>query len=125
MKKVFHHKSWRTGVVQIHEKTPPIISIKSETNAKSEKDYVEIKLHGDPTSEKSGLYEFKMALFGNGDPGGFLLFVRNFQMTLKASVALNASTRMQYLCTLLCVQALHRLDTFSVELGSTTTKTLN
>ena len=28
---------------------------------------VKIKLHRDPTSQKSDLYEFKMALFDNGD----------------------------------------------------------
>ena len=34
-----------------------------------------------------------MALFDNGDPEEFLLFVRNFQMTLKASGALAASAK--------------------------------
>ena len=32
-------------------------------------------------SQKSDLYEFKSALFDNGDPEEFLLFIRNFNMT--------------------------------------------
>ena len=34
-------------------------------------------------SEKSYLYEFKMALFDNGDPEEFLLFISNFITTLE------------------------------------------
>ena len=36
-------------------------------------------------SEKSDLYELKMALFDNGDTEEFLLFAQNSQMTLEAS----------------------------------------
>ena len=63
------------------------------------------------------LYEFKMALFENGDPEEFLLFVRNFQMTLKASGTLTASAKIQYIHTLLRGEALHQLDTLPVEVG--------
>ena len=35
-----------------------------------------------PTSENSELYEFKMALFDNGDPEEFLLFIRNLTLLL-------------------------------------------
>ena len=41
--------------------------IKSNNNAKLEKDCVKIKLGRDPMSEKLDLYELKMALFDNGD----------------------------------------------------------
>ena len=47
--------------------------------------FVKTKFCRYTTSEKSALYEFKMALFENGDPEEFLLFVRNLQMKLKAS----------------------------------------
>ena len=57
-------------------------------------------------SEKSDLYEFKMALFGNGNPEELLLLVRNFQITLEESVALAVSVKIQYLCTLLRGEAL-------------------
>ena len=71
------------------------------------------------------LYEFKKDLFDNGKPEEFLLFIWNFQMTLEAKGALAASTKIQYMCTLLCVKSLHKLDTFSFVLGSTTTTYLN
>ena len=41
--------------------------IKSKHDDKSYNDFVKLKLRSDPTSEKSELYEFKMALFDNGD----------------------------------------------------------
>ena len=51
-----------------------------------------MKLCKDPTSFKTDIYEFKMALFYNSKPEEFFMFVRNFQMTLKVSGALAAST---------------------------------
>ena len=49
----------------------------------------------DPTSEKSYLYELKMALFRYGGPEEFLLLVRNFNITLKASVTLDTAAKVQ------------------------------
>ena len=51
----------------------------------------------DPTPEISDLYEFKIYCFGSGEPEEFLLFVRNFQMTLEASGMLYDSAQIQYL----------------------------
>ena len=76
-------------------------------------------------SGKSDLYEFKMIFFENGDLEEFLLFVRNFQMTLEDSGALAASAKMQYIFTLLHGGALRQLDILSVEVGNTTTTHLN
>ena len=56
MKNVFHEKSWHTCAVQIHVEPPLIQFIKSKNDAKSENYCVEIKLHKDPTSEKSDIY---------------------------------------------------------------------
>ena len=42
--------------------------IKSKNDTKVGKYFVKNKLCRDPTSEKSDLYEFKIALFDNGDP---------------------------------------------------------
>ena len=55
-------------------KTPPIPIIKIKNDAKPEKVTVKIKLCRDTTSEKSDLYEFKMALFESGKPEELLLF---------------------------------------------------
>ena len=79
----------------------PITLIRSKNDAKSDKDGVKIKFCRDPTSEKLDLYEFEMALFDNDDPKEFLLFVRNFQMTLKESVTLDTSAKVRYLYMLL------------------------
>ena len=51
---------------------------------KPEKYGVQIKKFRDPTTEKSKLYEFKMALFDKNKLEEVLLFVRNFQITIKA-----------------------------------------
>ena len=62
-----------------------------------------------------------MALFGNEDMEEFLLFVRNFQMTLEASGTLTSGAKIQHLHTLVYGEALRQLDTLSIEVGSTTT----
>ena len=72
------------------------------------------------TSVKSDLYEFKMALFGNGKPEDFSLLVRNFNMTLKASGTLKSGANIQYLHTLIRVEVFHQFDTLSSEVRSAT-----
>ena len=74
----------------------------------------------DPTSEKSDLYRLKMTLFDNGDPEEFLLFIKNFNMTIEASGMLVARVKIQYFRTLVLGEALYQFDTLSSEVGSTT-----
>ena len=62
-----------------------------------------------------------MSLFDNGDPEEFLLFVRNFNITLSASGALEVGTKGQYLCTLVHGEALLHFDSFSADVESTQT----
>ena len=62
----FAQNNRRTSAVHMHADPPPIPLIKIKNDVKSEKDYVQIKFCSDPTSEKSDLYKFKMALFDNG-----------------------------------------------------------
>ena len=52
------------------------------------------------------------------------MFIRYFSMTLEASVMLVDSTYIQYLCTLVRVQALHHFDNLYDELGSTNLENL-
>ena len=68
MKNVFHKKKWNSGTVQVHVDPHPVPLIKINNNDKSDKYFVKIKLHRDPASEKSELYEFKIAMFDNGKP---------------------------------------------------------
>ena len=68
----------------------------------------------------SDLYEFKISLFGNGDPEEFLLFITNFNMNLKASGTIPAGANIQYLRALVRVEALRLFDTLSAEVRSTT-----
>ena len=68
IRNVSDKKIWRTGAVQIHLGTPQIPLSKSKNDLKAENYRVKIKLRRDPTSEKSYMYEFKIALFGNGHP---------------------------------------------------------
>ena len=64
----------------------------------------------DPRSENLDLYEFKMALFDNGKPEEFLLFIRNFNMTLEATVMLETYVKDQYLCTHVHGEVLRQFD---------------
>ena len=55
-------------------------------------------------------YEFKMALFENDKLEQFLLFVQNFNMTLAELGTLSMGTKVQYICTLVRVEALCQFD---------------
>ena len=65
-----------------------------------------------------------MSLFDNGYPEGFLLFIMNFNMICEASGTLLAGANIQYLCTIVCGEALLQFDTLSAEVGSTTSENL-
>ena len=65
-----------------------------------------IKLRRDPTSEKSDMYESKTALFDNGKPEEFLLFVQNFKMMIDASGTLADNVKLHCIRTLLYGEAL-------------------
>ena len=66
------------------------------------------------------LYEFKIDLFDNGDPEEFLLLFRNLNTNIEASGTLETAEKVQYLCTLVCREALRQFDTLSsdVEIGT-------
>ena len=55
-------------MTQIHVEPPTTPRIKSKHSDKSDKYLVKLKLHRDPASSLSDLYEFNMALVDNGDP---------------------------------------------------------
>ena len=82
-----------------HGKTP-ILLIKSKIDKKLDKYSVRIKFCRDPMSTKLDPYEFKITLFGSDGLEEFLLFIRNFNTSLKASETLVVSARIQYLHTL-------------------------
>ena len=107
MKNISQHNKWNTGVVYLHMEPPPIPLIKSNHNNKLDKDFVKIKFRRDTTSEKSDLYEFKMALSENGNSEEFLLFVHNFNMTLEASETLAPDANTLYIRAVFCGLVLH------------------
>ena len=69
----------------MHVEAPPTPRIKSNHDDKLEKDFVILKIHMRPTSKQLDLYGFKIAFFNNGKQEEFLLFIHNFNMTIKAS----------------------------------------
>ena len=100
MNKFSYKKKWSTGVVHVQVELLPITLIKRKHDDKWDKYFVKLKLRRYLTSEQSDLYDFKMTLFNNSDQEEFLLFVRNFNMTLVASVMLETKNKVQYICTL-------------------------
>ena len=75
-------------------------------------------------SENSDLYEFRMALFDNGDPDEFLLFIRNFNMTPEETGTIGYCAKVQYLCTQVRGEVLHQFDALSNEVEGATPTTL-
>ena len=67
---------------------------------------------------------YLMALFDNGYPEEFLLFIGNFQMTLEASATIASGANIHYLCTLVRGEALVHIDMLSAEVVSTTSEHL-
>ena len=59
-----------------------------------------------------------MALFDNGESEEFF-FVRNFNMTLMASKTLAMDTKVQYLCTIVCGESPHQVDSLSDDVECT------
>ena len=101
---------------------PPLITpIKEMYNGKSEKGFVKLKLRRDPMSSTQNLYEFKRSLFDHGGPEEFLLFVRNFNMTLEATGTLEMDASIHYHRMVVRGEALHQFDLFSAEMENTET----
>ena len=96
-KNVSHKNTWISGVTQAHVVPPPTPPIKIKHGSNSDKYFINLKFHGYPTSDSSEFYEFKMALFDNGNPKEFLLFVINFNIALAASGMLATGAKSQYL----------------------------
>ena len=69
-----------------------------------------------------GLYEYKIALFDNGEPEELFLFIHNFHMNLETSGTLTAGAKIQYICMLVRVKALSQLGKLSVEVVILTTR---
>ena len=63
----------------------------------------------------SVLYEFKISLFDNVKPDKFLLFIRNFNITLVASGPLEEGKKYQYFCNIVRREALRQFDLLSAE----------
>ena len=86
---------------------------------------MKIKLHGNPESEKSYMYELKIDFFDNGNPEYFLFLVQNFNKVLEILGTLAANNKLQYLCTLLSGKALWDFYTLWLQIGSMTVTCLN
>ena len=97
MKNVLHKKGWGMDHNPSRVEPPPIPFIKENSTVKSDGDYVKLKLCRDYMSSTSDIYEFGMSLFDYGEPEEFLLFMKNFQMTLAATGTFETEAKVQYL----------------------------
>ena len=61
-------------------------------------------------SDTLEFYDFKIALFENGNPEEFLLFVKNFNMTIALSGTLATGAKIRFLRTIVHGEALHKFD---------------
>ena len=103
-------------MTQVHVEPPPILLVNVKHNGKPCKYFIKLKLCRNLTLSTSDLYEFKISLFDNGEPEEFLLFLLNFNITLAVSGMLEASTKIQYLCTLVLGGLLCQFDSLSSDM---------
>ena len=62
-----------------------------------------------------------MSLFDYVKPEDFLLFLKNFQTTLAAIGTLDTEGKVQYICTIVCGEALRQFDLLSTDVKNTET----
>ena len=108
-------KLWGVDNNPAHVEPNPIPLIKETSIGNSDGDYVKLNLHRDPMSSTSDLYEFRKSLFDHVALEKFLLIVQNFQISLAATGMLEMEAKIQYLCTLLCGEALCQFDLVSAD----------
>ena len=71
MKNFSHKKCCNLGRTLVQVEPLPIPLVEGKYDGNLEKYFVKLKLCKYPTSGTSDLYEFRMSLFGNGDPEEF------------------------------------------------------
>ena len=62
-----------------------------------------------------------VSLFDHGKPDEFLLLVWNFQMIFAFTGTLETEVKVQYLCTLVCGEALRQFDLMYFDVENTDT----
>ena len=107
------------GLNHPHIEAQPNPLIHETYDDKLDKYFVKFKLRRYPQSSTLDFYEFKRSFLENSEPQKFLLFVHNFNMNLAMSGMLEAGDKVQYLCTLVCVEGLRQFDQLSADLEST------
>ena len=60
-----------------------------------------------------------MALLNNGNPEEFVLFFRNFNMTLTVSGTLEMAAKVKYLRMIVCEEEIYQFDLLSDDVEST------
>ena len=124
MKNVLHKNNFNLGTVHVYVDPPPIQIIEINNDEKLDKVCIKIKFPMDPTSANLDLYGFKMYLFYSREMEEFLLLISNFNMTLEASGTLVAIAKIKYIGTTVRGDMLPQFDTFSAEVGITTSEKL-
>ena len=111
-------------MTQSNVETPPIPLIKETYDGKSDKDFVKLELCRYPTSSMSDLYDFRVSLFDNGNPEEFFWLVHNFKTTLAASGTPKTGVNIQYLHSLVLIEALYQFYLLAADVESTETLNL-
>ena len=110
MKNVLHNKGWGADTNMAHAEPPTIPLVKETSTGKADGDNIKLKLRRYTMSSMPDIYDFIISLFDHVEPEEFLLFVRNFQMTLAATGTLEPAAKVQYLHTLVRGEALCQFD---------------
>ena len=122
MKNVSHNKGWVMDTNMSHIYPPPIPLIKETSISKSDGDRVKLNLRRYPTSITLHIYGFRMYLFDHSETEEFILFIKIFQMTLASSGTLETESKVQFIRTLVCGEALCQFDLVSSDAKNTGTQ---
>ena len=106
-------------MTHVHMEPQTIPLMKEKYDGKSDKYFVKLEFHRDPTptSMSLGCFCVTMAI----RESFCCSYVRNLNMTLVVSGTLEMGKNIQYLCTIVRVEALHKFDSLSANLESTET----
>ena len=116
---------WISADILTHINPQPIPLIKVELDDYCTTHIIKVKMLRNPSSAASEMYNVNMNMFDDGQPEEVLSLFRNFKIAFDGTITTNQSSWLNYLRTMLHVQALRQFDELQSQYGGATNKNLN
>ena len=111
---------WLNAYVQVRIKPMPIHLIRSVTEKVEDYNIFKIKMHQDPASATSEIYNLKFATFENGKLKKILQMMKDFKTATDGTGTMSATVKTNFLRTMLRGEALREFNALAYQVGSTT-----